>query len=68
MFVFGLLGGAIRPAAALGLDFWVAAGLVVIALIVAFIVLEPPRPQEAGAEGPDGMTEAELESEVGTTL
>ncbi|MCB0862512.1 MAG: DHA2 family efflux MFS transporter permease subunit [Solirubrobacterales bacterium] len=51
--------------------FWVAAGLVVVALIVAFIVLEParaPEGQEGEPTGPDGMTEAELEAEAGTTL
>jgi hypothetical protein len=31
------------------------------------LVLEPAKAPE-GAEGPDGLTEAELEAEVGTTL
>lgn len=66
-----LLGaGNPRPEALVGgyeVAFWVASGLVILALIVAVIVLEPARGQEA-TEGPDGMTEPELEAEVGTTL
>ncbi len=47
--------------------FLVAVGLVLAALVVAFVVLEPAKAPE-GDEGPDGMTEPELEAEVGTTL
>lgn len=47
--------------------FLVAVGLVLAALVVALLVLEPAKAPE-GAEGPDGLTEAELEAEVGTTL
>jgi MFS family permease len=47
--------------------FLVAVGLVVAALVVAVIVLEPARAPE-GDEGPDGLTDEELSAEVGTTL
>jgi EmrB/QacA subfamily drug resistance transporter len=47
--------------------FLVAVGLVIAALAVAVIVLEPARAPE-GDEGPDGLTEEELSAEVGTTL
>ncbi|MDQ5895182.1 MAG: hypothetical protein QG596_1443 [Actinomycetota bacterium] len=49
------------------LAFWVAAGLVVAALVVALIVLEPA-PEPVGEEGPDGMTAEEVTAEAGTTL
>ncbi|MBN8868149.1 MAG: MFS transporter [Solirubrobacterales bacterium] len=47
--------------------FLVAVGLVIAALVVAVVVLEPAKEPE-GDEGPDGMTEEELSAEVGTTL
>ena len=45
--------------------FWVAVGLVVAALAVAFIVLEPAPAREVG-EDPGEVTELELETEAGT--
>ncbi|HRV60378.1 MAG TPA: hypothetical protein P5138_07080, partial [Solirubrobacterales bacterium] len=45
--------------------FWVAVGLVVAALAVAFIVLEPAPAREVG-EDPGEVTELELETEPGT--
>lgn len=65
-----LATGQARPEALVGgyeIAFAVAAGLVVVALIVAVIVLEPARAQEA-EEGPDGMTAEEVATEAGTTL
>lgn len=65
-----LAEGHPRPEALVGgyeIAFWVAAGLVVVALAVALVVIEPARAPE-GERGPDGMTAEELSEEVGTTL
>lgn len=65
-----LTTGSSRAEALVGgyeVAFWVAAGLVVTALVVAVIVLKPAGSHEPD-EGPDGMTESELSAEVGTTL
>ena len=59
-----------RPEALTGgyeIAFWVAAGLVVVALALAAIVLEPAR-QPEGDEDPDGLPAGELAEEAGTTL
>ncbi len=65
-----LAAGQSRPEALTGgyeVAFWVAAGLVVVALALAVVVLKPARQPEAD-EGPDGFTGEELAEEVGTTL
>ena len=65
-----IASGTARPEALTAgyeLAFWVAAGLVVAALVVALIVLEPA-PEPVGEEGPDGMTAEEVTAEAGTTL
>ncbi len=65
-----LAAGHSRPEALTGgyeIAFWVAAGLVVVALALAAIVLEPAR-QPEGDEDPDGLPAGELAEEAGTTL
>ena len=65
-----LTAGHSRPEALVGgyeVAFWVGAGLVVAALIVAVIVLEPAREPEGGEE-PGSLATDELAEEAGTTL
>ena len=64
-----LAAGHSRPDALVGgyeVAFWIAAGLVVLALALAVIVLEPA-PEPVGEESPEGVTD-EVATETGTTL